>query len=130
MEKTRLAIVTPYGKIYDGDVVSVTLPGSDGEFGVLPHHVGLVTTLQAGIIDFETPSGYKESVVIQWGGVKIDEGSIDVLVDEAVAIRGNNESEVAKAIEDAKKLLSDVQNAHNLIASVESKIELAAKNYI
>jgi len=40
MDTIKLSIVTPTGSIFNGDVKTVTLPGKEGEFGVLPgtHH--------------------------------------------------------------------------------------------
>src|SRR5260221_669614 len=48
MATLKLEIVTPEEKIYSEDVEMVTLPGSDGELGVDPNHVPLVTTLVPG----------------------------------------------------------------------------------
>ena len=44
----KLEIVTPETKIYSEDVDMVTLPGSEGELGVYPRHVPLLTTLKPG----------------------------------------------------------------------------------
>ena len=38
MDTIKLSIVTPTGSIFNGDVKTVTLPGKEGEFGVLPGH--------------------------------------------------------------------------------------------
>lgn len=130
MESIHLTIVTPMGNIFSGAIKSVTLPGSEGEFGVLPQHVGLVTTLEPGVIELETIDGKKESVAIKWGGVKVSETQIDVLVDEAVAIRGETESDIAKAIDEAKALLNDIKDSDAMIASVEAKIDTAARNIL
>lgn len=46
----KLEIVTPTGRVYSGDVDLVTLPGQEGEMGVLPLHVPLVTVLGDGEI--------------------------------------------------------------------------------
>ena len=48
MATLRLEIVTPEEKIYSEDVEMVTLPGSEGELGVYPKHVPLLTTLVPG----------------------------------------------------------------------------------
>ena len=48
MATLKLEIVTPEEKIYSEDVEMVTLPGSEGELGVYPKHVPLLTTLVAG----------------------------------------------------------------------------------
>jgi F-type H+-transporting ATPase subunit epsilon len=127
METLKLEVITPSGAIYDGPALSVTLPGDEGEFGVLPHHATLTTLLQAGIIDIEKEDKTTESVVVNWGVVQVDEKKVVVLVDGAVAIRGENESEIAKALDDAKTLLHDVSDSNVAIASVSAKIETAAQ---
>ena len=48
MATLKLEIVTPEEKIYSEDVEMVTLPGSEGELGVYPKHVPLLTTLVPG----------------------------------------------------------------------------------
>ena len=62
----RLEIVAPLGKIYEGEVKEITLPGEDGEFGVLEGHSPLVSTLKTGVIDIKKDSG-EELVAINWG---------------------------------------------------------------
>jgi len=130
METLKLEILTPNGPIFDGQAQSVTLPGEEGEFGVLPRHASLTTLLSAGVIDFETEKGTIESIVVNWGVVQVDEEKVVVLVDGAVAIRGDNESDVAKALESAKQLLNDVSDSNVAIAAVSAKIESAAYRLI
>src|SRR2546421_64553 len=48
MATLKLEIVTPEEKIYSEDVEMVTLPGSEGELGVYPKHVPLLTTVVPG----------------------------------------------------------------------------------
>ena len=42
MSKLHLEIVTPEGLVFSNDIKSVVLPGSEGEFGVLPGHASLI----------------------------------------------------------------------------------------
>ena len=130
MEKLKLEILTPNGEIFNGEAVSVTLPGEEGEFGVLAHHASLTTLLEAGVVDIEKEDKSVESILINWGVVQVDEEKVVVLVEGAVAIRGENESEVAKALEDAKALINDIADASPAIASVSAKIESAAQSLI
>jgi len=127
METLKLEVITPSGAIYDGLALSVTLPGDEGEFGVLPHHATLTTLLKAGVIDIEKEDKTVESVVVNWGVVQVDEEKVVVLVDGAVAIRGENESEIAKALDEAKTLIHDVSDSNVAIASVSAKLESAAQ---
>jgi len=130
METLKLEVITPSGAIYNGLALSVTLPGDEGEFGVLPHHATLTTLLKAGVVDIEKEDKTVESVVVNWGVVQVDEEKVVVLVDGAVAIRGENESEIAKALDEAKTLIRDVSDANTAIASVSAKLESAAQKLI
>ncbi|KPH54118.1 ATP synthase F1 subunit epsilon [Helicobacter pullorum] len=130
METLKLDIVTPEGKIFSNDVKSVTLPGSEGEFGVLPGHIGIVTTLNSGVIEIEKKDGKREIVAINWGYAKVDETSVDVLAEGAVDINGDSESEIAQAIANAKKLLEDSTDNKVAVSMVVSRIENSVKSIL
>ena len=130
METLKLDIVTPEGKIFSNDVKSVTRPGSEGEFGVLPGHIGIVTTLNSGVIEIEKKDGKREIVAINWGYAKVDETSVDVLAEGAVDINGDSESEIAQAIANAKKLLEDSTDNKVAVSMVVSRIENSAKSIL
>ena len=130
MSNLKLEILTPNGVIYDGEALSVTLPGEEGEFGVLAEHSSLSTLLEAGVIDIEKDDKSVESILINWGVVNVDEEKVVVLVEGAVAIRGETESAVAKALEEAKELIESIKDNNPAIATVSAKIESAAQNLI
>jgi len=130
MDKLKLEILTPNGEIFTGEVLSVTLPGEEGEFGVLAGHASLTTLLTSGVIDVEKEDKSVEAIVINWGVVQVDEEKVIILVEGAAAIRGADEAEIAQALEEAKKLISDVADSSSAIASISAKIESAAQRLI
>jgi F-type H+-transporting ATPase subunit epsilon len=130
MEKFKLEILTPNGEIFNGEAISVTLPGEEGEFGVLAGHSSLSTLLETGVIDIEKEDKSVESILINWGVVQVDEEKVIVLVEGAVAIRGDSESAIAKALSDAKDLLDSIKDNNSAIATVSAKLESAAQNLI
>ena len=130
METLKLEIVTPQGKIFSNDVKMVILPGSEGEFGVLPGHVSVVTTLKTGVIEIQKTDEKKEMIAINWGYVKVDEQSVDILIDGAVSIGGNSESEIYQAIEKAKRLIEESINNQTAFSMVISCIEDKAKSLL
>ena len=130
MDKFKLEILTPNGVIYDDNATGVVLPGEEGEFGVLAGHASLTTLLEAGVVDVEKEDKSVESIVINWGVAQVDEGKVVILVEGAAPIRGENESEIAKALDNAKKLISDIADSGSAIASVSAKIESAAQRLI
>jgi len=130
MDTFKLEILTPNGVIYSGQAVSVVLPGEEGEFGVLAGHASLTTLLEAGVVDVEKNDKSVEAIVINWGVVQVDEEKVVILVEGATAIRGENESEIADALDEAKKLIADVADSSTAIASVSARIESAAQKLI
>lgn len=123
MENTlQLSIVTPDGQICDKKISSVVLPGKEGEFGVLPNHSSLVSTLGIGVIEITNLDSQIEAIAINWGYAKVNENSVDVLVDGAVSLFGDNESELAKNIAAAQELVKSVEDPYSQLKSVESKI--------
>src|SRR5438309_8472620 len=96
----RLEIITPEATAYSEDVEMVTLPGSEGELGVYPNHVPLLTTLHPG--ELRVLKGGKESfLAVGEGFVEIKGDSVSVLTDlalEASTIdEGAAEAAVARA---------------------------------
>ncbi len=124
----KIDIVTPLGRIYSGEIKEATFPGIEGEFGVLDGHAPLVTTLNPGLITIKKDNGTEEVIAINWGYVEVTPDHINVLVDGAVPVSGSSESEIAKSIEKAKQLLKDAMDSDALVATVEAKIESAARN--
>ena len=82
------------------------------------------------MIDLVKEDKTTESVVVNWGHVQVDENKVVVLADGAVAIRGDSESDVAKALADAKSLVESASDNSAAIAAVSAKLETAAQNLI
>jgi len=121
MDTIKLSIVTPNGGIFDGDVKSVTLPGKEGEFGVLPHHASLVSALTVGVIEIDKLDNSKEAIAINWGHVKVSEKSVDILVDGAVAL-STGDSDISSKLAEARELVNSVKDSNVSMAAVEAKI--------
>jgi len=124
----KIDIVTPLGRIYQGEIKEATFPGIDGEFGVLDGHAPLVTNLKPGVITIKKNDGKEEVIAINWGYVEVTPDHVNVLADGAVPVSGSSESEIAEAIEKAKQLIKDAADSDALVAAVEAKIESAARN--
>ncbi len=126
MSEMKLEIITPNGTIFSGNIKTVTLPGSEGEFGVLAEHAGTVTLLHSGAIEIEKEDGSKELVAIDWGHAKVDEKSVTILADGAVAISGEG-GDIAKSLQEAKDLVASISDSDVAIAAASAKLEAAAR---
>ena len=128
MELMKLEIITPDGMIFDAEVKQVTLPGSEGEFGVLAKHATLVSLLETGVIVIENTDGSEVAVAINSGYVKVDEEKTICIVDGAVALSGED-GDLAKALEAAKTLLKSTEASNVAIAAAVSKVEQIGKSF-
>lgn len=81
-EKLRLELVTPYKKTLSAEVDEVTAPGALGEFGILPGHTPLLTTLQIGELSYRK-GGESFHLAVNWGYVEVEEDKVTVLVETA-----------------------------------------------
>jgi F-type H+-transporting ATPase subunit epsilon len=78
-----LKVLTPEGSVLEGDVFEVTLPGSEGELGVLPAHAALLTKIIPGALAYRAPEG--EGVIVLGRGVaEVRDDRVIVLVERAV----------------------------------------------
>jgi F-type H+-transporting ATPase subunit epsilon len=90
MATIKLEIVTPEGKSYSEDVDMVTLDGGDGQMGILPLHMPLMTQLVAGEIHVRK-DGKNIFLAVGDGFVQVTGEKISILTD--MAIRADNVDE-------------------------------------
>jgi len=100
MATLKLEIVTPEEKIYSEDVDMVTLPGSEGELGVYPNHVPVLTALKPGELRI-VKDGRESAMAIGEGFVEIKSDGVSILTDMALQTEKIDiaaaEAEVARA---------------------------------
>lgn len=97
----KLEIVTPTGQVYAQDVDMVTLPGTEGEMGILPQHAPLITTIGSG--EIVARRGLSEDRILVTGGcaeVTAERVAIiAVFATDESAIDENNAEEARKRAE-------------------------------
>ena len=102
----KLEIVTPESIIYSEDVEMVTLPGSEGEAGIYPNHVPLMTKVQAGEIIINR-GGTEEVVAIGEGFAEITGDHIAILTDNAANSSDIDEAAAEEARAKAEQRLNE-----------------------
>ena len=84
MAKLILEIVTPEAKTFSGEVDMVVLPGVEGELGILPMHVPLMTQLLPGEVRI-LQGGKETDLVVGTGFVEVSQTHVSILTDMAMA---------------------------------------------
>jgi F-type H+-transporting ATPase subunit epsilon len=78
----RCEIVSQDRQVFSGDADMVTIPGSSGEMGILPHHAPLLSTMKYGLIKVRY-QGREEVFTVAGGIVEVQPESVIVLADAA-----------------------------------------------
>ena len=115
-ETMKLEIVTPDGKAYAEDVEMVTLTGAEGEIGILPQHVRLMTQMLPG--ELVVRRGGKDVFVAVGGGlVEVRADRVQILTDMAVAAEKVDEARAEEARRRAEVRLQDQLSAEEVAAT-------------
>ena len=126
----KLEIVTPEAKVYSDDVEMVTLTGVEGEMGILPHHVPLMTQLVAGEIIAQKG---KDSVFLAVGDgfVQVTGDRVAVLTDMAIQAQDIDEAQAQEALRRAEarmaEKMSDEESARVQAAILHATAQLKVK---
>ena len=119
-ETLRLEIVTPDGIVYSEDVEMVTLPSVEGELGILPQHVGLMTQLVPGEMIVRR-GGRDGFMAVGEGLVEVTGKRVAILTDMAIPADKIDEARVEEARQRAEARLKEKVSAEE-IASLNASI--------
>ena len=119
----RLEIVTPEAKAYSEDVEMVVLPGTDGELGVYPQHVPVLTTLQPGELRV-LKGGRETSLAVGEGFAEITGESISILTDMALESSAIDEAAAEAAVARAQAAMKEDHVAEE-VASIRASLQKA-----
>ena len=101
----KLEIVTPSSKIFSEDVEMVTLTGIDGEMGILPQHMALMTQLASGEIHARK-DGQSIFLAVGDGFVQVTSEAVSILTDMAIKADDIDEAKAEEARQKAEARLS------------------------
>jgi F-type H+-transporting ATPase subunit epsilon len=116
----NLEIVTPTAVVYSKDVHMVTLPAVDGQIGVYPQHVPLLTRVVPGEIIVRL-DGHEEYLAVGGGLVEITDDHIAIVTDMAVAAKDIDEAKAEEARQRAAARLRD-KISDEEVASVNASL--------
>jgi F-type H+-transporting ATPase subunit epsilon len=106
MATLKLEIVTPDAKVYSEDVDMVTLPGIEGEMGIFPMHVPLMTQLAAGEVAVRK-GGQETYLAVGDGFVEITGDHVSILTDMAIKAENIDEAKAEEARQRAEARLAE-----------------------
>jgi F-type H+-transporting ATPase subunit epsilon len=116
----KLEIVTPEGTMFSDDVELVTVPGVEGQLGILPHHVELMTRIVPGEM-LVRRGGHDDYIAIGAGLVEITGTHVSIATDMAVAAASIDEAKAEEARQRAAARLREKLSSEE-VASVNAAL--------
>ena len=116
----RLEIVTPDATAYSEDVDMVTLPGVEGQIGILPQHVPLMTQMVPGEM-IVRKNGQDRFLAVGEGLVEISADHVAILTDLAIAAENIDEARAEEARQRAAARLQEKLSSEE-VASVNAAL--------
>lgn len=108
-EKLNFALVSPEREVFHGDVDQVVVPGSEGEFGVLPNHAPVMSVITPGTLRVLN-DGSERRIFVNGGFADVTPEGLTVLAEEAIDLTAINAAEIEQQLKDAQDDLRDANS--------------------
>lgn len=116
----KLEIVTPDAVVYSEQVEMVTLPGVEGQMGVLPQHVRLITQMVPGELTVQK-NGQDKFLAVGEGMVEVTNDHVSIVTNMAVTVESIDEAVAEEARQRAAARLKEKLSAEE-VASVNAAL--------
>jgi len=123
-EMLRLEMVTPYKQVLAVDVDEVTAPGTLGEFGLLPGHTPMLTTLKIGELTYRQGNELFH-VAVNWGYLEVENDKVTVLVETAEPADQIDLARAKEALSRAETAIKSMSPDDVEFAQMEASLERA-----
>ncbi|WP_417819995.1 ATP synthase F1 subunit epsilon [Terasakiella sp.] len=122
-DTVQFELVSPAKLLLSEDVEMVVVPGGEGDFGVLPGHTPMLTTVRPGIIDIYENDKIAKRIFVEGGFAEVSGTRCAVLAEEAIVLDELNRDHAEARLQKANDAL---QAADNDIAKKDAERELRA----
>lgn len=124
VERVQFELVTPERVFAAMEADLVVVPGGDGNFGVLPGHAPLLSTLRPGVVDVYEGDKVTARLFVAGGFAEVAEERFTVLADEAMAVEDIDAAAAAERLEAARETLARVESDDDT-AAAEAEVAVA-----
>ncbi len=108
-ERVEFELVTPERLVTSRGVDMVVVPGAEGDFGVLPGHTPMISTVRPGIVNVYEGRGIVERMFVAGGFAEVTAARCTVLADRAVAVDELDRPATEQTLKDAREDLADAK---------------------
>ena len=105
MDTFQVHILAADRPMYEGPCVSLTIPASDGERGILAHHASMMAAVVPGMLRYQPPGEEIQLAAVSPGMVKVEANEVLVLVDSAERPEEIDEARARREADQAREAL-------------------------
>ncbi len=109
--KIAFELVSPERLLESTEADMVVVPGSEGDFGVLPGHVPLISTLRPGVIEIYDGNSVRQRIMVTGGFAEISNDRLTVLVEEAMPLADISAAQIDGKIREAEEAVTEASDA-------------------
>jgi len=121
----HLNITSLEESIYSGDVVMLVVSGEDGELGIMPGHMALLTAIKPGQIKIVTTDNKEEYYYISGGFLEVQPDVVTILADTVMRADNIDRERAEEARKKAEQILATKKLDDYTAALVELNKALA-----
>ncbi len=107
-DSLKFELVSPEKLLKSGDVRQVTVPGTEGDFTVLPGHAPVLSTVRPGVV-VVVDDGGEEKIFVRGGFAEATPGGLTVLAEQAVPLGELDADALAQQIQNAEEDVADAK---------------------
>lgn len=122
-DTVEFELVSPERLLLSIPVEMVVVPGSEGDFGVLPGHAPMISTVRPGVISIWQDGAVDRRVFVAGGVAEVEPERCTVLAEDAVPLEDADEAEADRRVADAREAL---ERADDEGTAAEARKRLAA----
>ncbi|HET6160767.1 MAG TPA: F0F1 ATP synthase subunit epsilon [Dongiaceae bacterium] len=109
-DTVKFELVSPERLLFSADVESVVVPGTEGDFGVLPGHARLISTVRPGVISVFQNGRVTDRIFVEGGFTEVTGEGCTVLAEHALPVSEIQRDKAQQAIQDAREDVEDAKD--------------------
>jgi len=105
--KIKITVVTPEGKVFEGDVDFISVPAKSGSMGILPRHVPIIAQLKTGILKLVS-DGKPVYIGVCRGYFELLDSRAYVLTESAILTDSDNKDDVCAELKKKHDITNEI----------------------
>lgn len=111
MAKVAFSLVMPERELVSTEADMVIVPGGEGDFGVLPGHIPMISTVRPGVVEVQDGGKTTARYVVAGGFAEVTRERCTVLAEDAMAFEDVSADQLAQRLRDAQEKLAEASPA-------------------